>query len=67
MDNLEIPDTSELCNVKRDEILPQKFQTIFRSLASKLNMLSMTSRPDIMFVSKVLTIKYGSATNKIAR
>ena len=64
VDSLEIPDTSELCNVKRDEILPQKFQTIFRSLASKLNMLAMTSRPDIMFDSKVLTTKYGSATKR---
>ena len=64
VDSLEIPDTSELCNVKQDEVLPQKFQTTFRSLASKLNMLAMTSRPDIMFDAKVLTTKYGSATKR---
>ena len=64
VDTLEVPDISEVSNVKRDEILPDKFQSVFRSLASKLNMLAMNSRPDIMFDAKLLTTKYGSATKR---
>ena len=62
--NLEIPDMSAISHLKRDEILPVDFQTKFRSLASKLNMLALSSRPDIMFDAKVLTSKYGSATKR---
>ena len=61
---LETPDISEVSHLKRDEILPDKFQSVFRSLASKLNMLAMNCRPDIMFDAKVLTTKYGSATKR---
>ena len=61
---LEIPDITGIQSLKRDEILPDEFQTIFRSITSKLNMLAMTSRPDIMVDVKVLTTKYGGATKR---
>ena len=61
---LEAPDISDLTSLKRDEIIPEKFQTTFRSVASKLNMLAISSRPDIMYDAKVLTTKYGSATKR---
>ena len=62
VESLEIPDISESQSLKRDEILNEKLQTTFRSLASKLNMLSMSSRPDFAIQAKMLTTKYGSAT-----
>ena len=62
--NLQTPDISPISHLKRDEVLNDKFQSVFRSLASKLNMLAMSSRPDLMFDAKVLTTKYGSATKR---
>ena len=62
--NLETPDLSAISHLKRDEILPVDFQTKFRSIASKLNMLALSSRPDIMFDAKILTSRYGSATKR---
>ena len=59
---LEIPDLKEISSLKKHTILPDKHQTEFRSLVSKLNMLSVTSRPDITFEVKILTTKYGKAT-----
>ena len=61
---LEIPDISGLQGIKRDETLNDSFQTMFRSLASKLNMLSISSRPDFAIQAKLLTTKYGSATKR---
>ena len=61
---LEVPDMSKISHLKRDDVLPEKFQSTFRSLASKLNMIAMSSRPDVMFDAKVLTTKYGSATKR---
>ena len=61
---LEIPDITGIQSLKRDEILPDEFQTIFKSLTSKLNMLAMTSRPDIMVDAKVLTTKFGGTTKR---
>ena len=62
--SLEVADTSEISHLKRDDILPDKQQSTFRSLASKLNMLAMSARPDLMYDTKVLTTKYGSATKR---
>ena len=59
---LEIPNLKEISSLKKHTILPDKHQTEFRSLVSKLNMLSVTSRPDITFEVKILTTKYGKAT-----
>ena len=61
---LEVPDMSGISYLKRDDVLPSEFQTVFRSLASKLNMIAMSSRPDIIFDAKVLTTRYGSATKR---
>ena len=62
--NLEIPDISETQGVKRDEVINEKLQSVFRSIASKLNMLSLSSRPDFAIQAKMLTTKYGSATKR---
>ena len=43
-------------------MLPAEYQTVFCSVASKLNMLALTSRPDFTFDCKMLTSKYGTAT-----
>ena len=59
---IELPDISGVQSLKKDNILPDKYQTVFRSVASKLNMLALTSRPDFAFDAKTLTTKYGSAT-----
>ena len=61
IEKLTTPDMSEISSMKKECLLPEKFQTIFRSLVSKLNMLSMTARPDITFEVKMLTTKYGKA------
>ena len=61
---LEVPDLSKISHLKRDDVLPEKFQSMFRSLASKLNMIAMSSRPDVMYDAKVLTTKYGNATKR---
>ena len=61
IEKLTTPDMSEISSMKKECLLPEKFQTTFRSLVSKLNMLSMTARPDITFEVKMLTTKYGKA------
>ena len=60
--NMEAPDLKELSSLKKDCILRDEYQTKYRSLVSKLNILSVTARPDICFEVKVLTTKYGKAT-----
>ena len=62
VENLSSPDMSEISSLRKETILSSEFQTEFRSLVSKLNMLSVSSRPDITFEVKMLTTKYGNAT-----
>ena len=61
VENLTPPNLNEISSMKKEDLLPNKYQTEFRSVVSKLNMLSMTSRPDITFEVKILTTKYGKA------
>ena len=61
IEKLVAPEMNEISSMKKETLLPEKYQTSFRSLVSKLNMLSMTARPDITFDVKVLTTKYGKA------
>ena len=61
VENLTSPNLNEISSMKKEDLLPDKYQTEFRSVVSKLNMLSMTSRPDITFEVKILTTKYGKA------
>ena len=61
IEKLTAPEMNEISSMKKETLLPEKHQTSFRSLVSKLNMLSMTARPDITFDVKVLTTKYGKA------
>ena len=61
VENMTKPNLNEISSMKKDDLLPGKFQTEFRSIVSKLNMLSMTSRPDITFDVKMLTTTYGKA------
>ena len=62
IDELEVPNLKNLAHMTKDTILDSDHQTLFRSLTSKLNMLSITARPDIAFEVKLLSSKYGKAT-----
>ena len=59
--DLQVPDMDEIKSLNKLDILPEKFQSIFRSLASKINMLALSSRPDFAFAAKYLTSRYGKA------
>ena len=62
LDELEVPDMQQLQGITKTDILPDKLQSTFMSLASKLNMLALSSRPDFTFAAKQLTSRYGKAT-----
>ena len=62
VDAMEIPEMPELSKLKKAEILPDKLQSVFRSLASKLNVLAATVRPDYTYAAKYLTTRYNKAT-----
>ena len=62
VDSLEIPHLSQLNNKAKQDVLDQDLQSLFRSLASKVNVLAQTVRPDCMFAAKYLTTRYGKAT-----
>ena len=47
-----------------DNLLDEEGQGNFRSIAAKLSMLSVTSRPDIAFDSKIMTTKLGKAVKR---
>ena len=59
---LEIPNMDSLRGVNKADILSPGWQTTFRSLASKLNMIALSSRPDFTYGAKFLTTRYGKAT-----
>ena len=59
---LEIPDLSEMTKMVKKDMLPEHLQSMFRSLASKLNVLASTSRPDFSYITKYLTTRYNKAT-----
>ena len=50
--------------IKLDEMLHEDDQLKFRSLAAKLVMLSITSRPDLAFEAKIMTTKCGKASKR---
>ena len=60
--DLEEPDISNLNSMAKQDLLSDIWQTKFRSLASKLNLVSLCTRPDIVFQAKYLTTRYGKAT-----
>ena len=60
--DLEEPDISNLNAMAKQDLLSDFWQTKFRSLASKLNLVSLCTRPDIVFQAKYLTTRYGKAT-----
>ena len=62
VDALEIPDMPELTKMVKSQVLPDKLQSIFRSLASKLNVLASTVRPDYTYAAKFLSTRYNKAT-----
>ena len=59
---IEVPDLEQVKSLKKADKLPPRLQSVFRSLASKLNMLALSSRPDYTFAAKFLTTQYGKAT-----
>ena len=62
VDSLETPHLSQLNNKAKQDVLDQDLQSLFRSLASKVNVLAQTVRPDFMYAAKYLTTRYGKAT-----
>ena len=52
---------------KLDDLLVEQDQVRFRSVAAKLAMLSVTSRPDLAFEAKIMTTRYGKATKRDMR
>ena len=62
VDALEIPDMPELSKLVKQQVLPERLQSVFRSLASKLNVLASTVRPDYTYAAKYLTTRYNKAT-----
>ena len=59
---LVIPDMEPLRGVHKADVLSPAWQSTFRSLASKLNMVALSSRPDFTYGAKFLTTRYGKAT-----
>jgi hypothetical protein len=59
---LEIPGMNHVAGHKMDDIIED--QSLYRSIVAKLTMLSVISRPDICFESKLLSSRYGKATKK---
>ena len=60
VENLEVPDISKVAMLKKDDTLPD--QSYFRSSVAKLQMISITSRPDLCYDVKMLSRLYGKAT-----
>ena len=60
--NLAIPDISCLNSLRADDQLFN--QSDFRSAVAKLQMISITSRPDLCYDTKTLSRLYGRATKK---
>ena len=58
---LSVPDL-DLSHLTKHETLAPEQQTTFRSITSKINVIAMTSRPDLVFRAKKLTTRYGRAT-----
>ena len=61
MKDMQVPQVN-ISDYTKHQTLPGELQTVFRSLVSKLNVIAMTSRPDVLYKVKMLTSKYGSAT-----
>ena len=59
--SLIVPDLDTMTNSRMDDTLGEGGQKVFRSVAAKLGMLSVVSRPDIAYVSKVWATRYGKA------
>ena len=62
VDSIMPPDMTKISSNKKAWVLNEEYQTKYRSLVSKLNILSMSARPDISFEVKVLTTRYGKGT-----
>ena len=62
VENLELPDPNLYSHLTKQDILPDNLQTVFRSMASKLNTVSRSVRPDFSYQAKYLTTRYGKAT-----
>merc|ERR1711978_867986 len=59
---MEAPDLNQLAGKAKPNVLSQELQSLFRSLASKVNVLAQTVRPDFMYAAKYLSTRYGKAT-----
>ena len=64
LEEMEVSDTQQFQGLAKQNVLMEHLQSIFRSLASKINMLALSSQPDFAFMAKMLTSRYGKATKK---
>ena len=62
VDSLKTPDPNQLAGKIKQDVLSQELQSTFRSLASKVNVLAQTVRPDFMYAAEYLSTRYGKAT-----
>ena len=62
VEKLELPEIKNYAHLVKQDVLPDDLQSVFRSLASKLNTISRTVRPDYSYQAKYLTTRYGKAT-----
>ena len=59
---LEVPSMECNAGFRMEDIIEN--QSLYRSITAKLTMLSIISRPDLCFDSKLLSTKYGKATKR---
>ena len=62
VDSMGIPDLRQLVGKTKQHVLSPEFQSTFKSLASKVDALAQTVRPDIMYAAKYLSTRFGKAT-----
>jgi len=61
---LESPKIDDFTHIRMEDKLDEDGQTTYRSVVAKLTMLSVTSRPDIAFETKLMSRQYNKATKK---
>ena len=62
VESIQAPSLNGISSFRKSDLLNESMQTQFRALVSKLNILSLSARPDISYEVKILTTKYGKAT-----
>ena len=61
VESIKAPDLNGISSVRKSDLLNENKQTQLRALVSKLNILSLSAKPDTSYEVKILTTKYGKA------